>query len=172
MVKNDHFWGDPCSRDIFRNSLTKWKFCVPKCNFGFLTYYTILFGLSEPNKTGPRSLGCDFALPQKLREGKCSKNLQFTLLSEPKIAQLRRQFKPAQIKLCKLGSRSLWDLLSLFQGLPKRKFSFLGLIIELFEPNSSSASSMSPGPGSLGCDFAHPQKLWVGNAPEPLFITY
>ena len=51
------------------NFLTKRKFCVPKWNFGFITYYTILFVLCEPNKAGPGSLGCDFALPQKLREG-------------------------------------------------------------------------------------------------------
>ena len=57
VVKNDHFWGDPCSRDIFRDFLTKRKFCVPKWNFGFITYYSILFVLSEPNKSGPGSLG-------------------------------------------------------------------------------------------------------------------
>ena len=80
VVKNDHFWGDPCSRDIFRDFLTKRKFCVPKWNFGFITYYSILFVLSEPNKTGPGSLGCDFAHPQKLWVGNAPEPLFITYL--------------------------------------------------------------------------------------------
>ena len=57
-----------------------------------------------------------------------------------------------------LRSRSLWDLLSLFQGLPKRKFSFLSVIIELCELNLSSPA---------------PHHFLMGSCvPKPLLLTY